>query len=81
MRKLILNEMKQILTGTSAQEMRWQQFATYAYMSVLKKDPTTKSGKKEMKYLDLGTVDYDVLSDEDLLYAFEFVIRKYYAQF
>lgn len=60
--------------------MRWSVFADFVYLDVLDKDPYTKEGKEEVKTLDLGAVDYSVLSDGQLLSLFQFMCRKYYAQ-
>jgi hypothetical protein len=80
MRDLMLAEMAKMLVGASGSYMRWTSLAEFVYVDMLKKDISTKAGRKECSRVKLDKIDYSVLDDNALLSFYTLVVRKFYTQ-
>ena len=71
MRNLIHSRLISILGNATIMQTRWRKFGYYVYCDVLKNYVSTKETKNILRNFPLADIDYDSLTDEELLNVYQ----------
>lgn len=80
MRDIILAKIKSILENARPGSSRWLPVAEYLCLTILKQEPSTKSGRKVVAQLVLADISLGGLDDAALLALYERIIIRQYTQ-
>lgn len=80
LRQLLIADMVKLLEHLCTGYTRQLPIIEWVMLNIMKKDPASKKGRKETKNIDLCTVDWNCLTNEQLLDVYHNVICRAYRQ-
>lgn len=80
LRDCLIARMHELFQHCKDDRDRWAPVKEYLYTNILQFDGSTKRGRKAITGIDLTTIDYDQLSDTELVWIFEIVVRRFSMQ-
>jgi len=78
LRQLLIADMVKLLGHWCTGFNRTRPIRYWVMVNIQKKDPETKKGRKEAMDMDLLSIEWNTLTDEQLVEVYHLVIRRAY---